>query len=106
VNKGEAAVIPFGELRKWCRVRKLTAEHCQKRKERTWGKSGSKRKLAATCRMVSHCAKMEWRKRKLARRIGTQENCGLRKEFSPAGIRMTHSGKNTDSRDKSKTIVN
>jgi hypothetical protein len=36
---------------------------------------------------------LAWRKRKLLRWIGTQENCGPRKEFSPTGIRMTHRAK-------------
>jgi hypothetical protein len=31
-----------------------------------------------------------WRKRNVFRKIGTQENCGPRKEFAAAGIRMIH----------------
>jgi hypothetical protein len=86
-------VIPVRELRKWLRVQNLAAERHQKMKERTQGKSGYRRYSAAACRKVSHCAKMAWQKRKLVRRIGTQENCGPRKEFSNTGIRMTHHAK-------------
>jgi hypothetical protein len=48
---------------------------------------------------VSRHAKLAWRKRKLVRRIGTQENCGQRKEFSPDRIRMTHSAKVTQGKN-------
>jgi hypothetical protein len=79
IPKGEAAVMPVGEPRKRCRVRNLAAERRQKRKERTRGKSGFRKKLAAVCRKVCRHAKVAWRKRKLVRRFGTQENCGPRK---------------------------
>jgi hypothetical protein len=36
-------------------------------------------------------ATVAWRKRNLFRKIGTQENYRLRKEFAAAGIRMIHS---------------
>jgi hypothetical protein len=93
IPKGEAAVMTVRELRKRCRVCNLAMECCQKRKERTQGNRGSRRKLAAACRKVSHHAKVAWRKRKLVRRIGTQENCGPRNEFSPTRIRITHHAK-------------
>jgi hypothetical protein len=95
IPKGEAAVMLVRELRKRLRVWNLAAERHHKRKERTRGKSGSRRKSAAACRKVSRCAKVAWQKRKLVRRIGTQENCGPRKELSPAGIRVTHIAKVT-----------
>jgi hypothetical protein len=44
IHKGEAAVMPVREPRK----------RRQKKKERTQGNSGSRRKSAATCRKVSH----------------------------------------------------
>jgi hypothetical protein len=97
--KGEAAVMPVGEPRKRRKVRNLAAERNQKIKERTRGKSKSRRKSAAACTEVSRRAKVAWRKRKLVRRIGTQENCGPRKEFSPTGIRMTHNAKVTWSKE-------
>jgi hypothetical protein len=84
IPKGEAAVMPVGEPRKRCRVCNLAMERCQKRKERTWGNSGSRKKLAATCRKVSCRAKEAWRKRKLVRKIRIQENCELWKELAVA----------------------
>jgi hypothetical protein len=79
--KGEAAVMPVGEPRTQCRVRNLAVERRQKRKERIRGNRGSRRKSAAACRKVSRRAKVAWRKIKLVRRSGTQENCGPLKEF-------------------------
>jgi hypothetical protein len=87
IPKGEAAVMPVGEPRKRCRVRSLAAERGQKRKERTRGNRGSRRKSAAACRKVSHCARVAWHRKSVVRNIGTQENCGPRKEFAAAGIR-------------------
>jgi hypothetical protein len=60
IPKGEAAVMSVGEQRKRRRVRNLAAERHQKVKERTRGKSGSRRKSAATCRKVSRRAKVAW----------------------------------------------
>jgi hypothetical protein len=57
IPKGEAVVMPAGGSRKRRRVCNLAAERRQKRKERTWGKSGFRRKSAAACRKVSHLAK-------------------------------------------------
>jgi hypothetical protein len=37
---------------------------------------------------MTHRATVTWRKRNAFRKIGTQENCGPRKEFATAGIRM------------------
>jgi hypothetical protein len=76
VPNEEAAVMLVRKLRKWHRVQNVAVERHQKRKERTWGKIGSRRKSAATCRKVSRHAKVARQKRKLVRRIGTQENCG------------------------------
>jgi hypothetical protein len=76
IPKEEAAVMPVREPRKRRRVRNLSAERRQKMKERTRGKSGPRKKSAAACRKVSRHAKVTWQKRKLVRRIGTQENCG------------------------------
>jgi uncharacterized protein YlxW (UPF0749 family) len=60
IPKGEAAVMPVGEPRKQHRVWNLATDHRQKQKERTKGYSGSRRKLAATCRKVSNRAKVAW----------------------------------------------
>jgi hypothetical protein len=53
ITKGEAAVMPVGEPRKRRRVCNLAAERRQKRKERTRGYRGSRRKSAAACKRVS-----------------------------------------------------
>jgi hypothetical protein len=89
IPKGEAAVMPVGEPRKRRRVWSLATECHQKRKERTRGNRGSRRKLAAACRKVSRCSRMAWHRKSIVRKIGTQENCGPRKEFAAAGIRVT-----------------
>jgi hypothetical protein len=41
-------------------------------------------------RNMSCRARVGWLKRKLFRKIGTQEYCGPRKELAAAGIKMTH----------------
>jgi paraquat-inducible protein B len=46
IPKGDPAVMPVGGPRKRRRVRNLAAERRQKRKERTWGNSGSWRKVS------------------------------------------------------------
>jgi hypothetical protein len=99
IPKGKAAVMPAGELRKRHRVWNLAVERRQKQKERTRGKSGSRRKSASACTKVSRHTKVGWQKRKFVRRIGTQENCGPQKEFSPARIRVTHSAKVTQGKE-------
>jgi hypothetical protein len=93
IPKGEATVMPVGEPRKQRRVRSLATEHRQKRKERTWGNRGSRRKSAATCRKVSRCARVAWHRKSIIRKIGTQENCGPCKEFAAARIRATRCAK-------------
>jgi hypothetical protein len=69
IPKGEAAVMQVGEPRKRRRVWSLAAERRQKRKERTRGNRGSRRKSAAACRKVSRCATVAWGKRNLLRKI-------------------------------------
>jgi hypothetical protein len=56
IPKEDNAVMPGGEPKKWRRVCNLAVEHRQKMKERTQGKSGYRRKSAATCRKVFCCA--------------------------------------------------
>jgi hypothetical protein len=68
IPKGEATVMPVGEPRKWRSVRNLAVERHKKRKERTRGKSGSRRKSAAAGRKVSRRAKVAWHKRNIARK--------------------------------------
>jgi hypothetical protein len=93
IPKGEAAVMPVREQKKQRRVRSLATERRQKWKERTRGNRGSRRKSVGACRKVSRRARMAWHRKSVVRKIGTQENCGLRKEFTATGIRATHCAK-------------
>jgi hypothetical protein len=85
----EAAVMPVGEPRKRHRVCNLAAERRQKRTERARGNCESRRKLAATWRKVSHCAKVAWWKRNLFKNVQMQRNCGPRKRLTITGRKMT-----------------
>jgi hypothetical protein len=90
ILKGEAAVMSVGEPRKRRRVCYLAAQRRQKRKERTRGNRGSRRKLAATCRKVSRLAKVAWRKRNLFRNVQTQKkNCRPRRRLAITGRKPT-----------------
>jgi hypothetical protein len=62
IPKGEVAVMSVGEPRKWHRVCSLAGECRQKRKKMTQGNRGSRRKSAAACSKVSHCARVAWHK--------------------------------------------
>jgi hypothetical protein len=64
-------------------------------KKLTRGDCGSLRNLTAACRKVSRHAAVARCKRNVFWKFRTQENCGPRKKFSPARIRMTHSAKVT-----------
>jgi hypothetical protein len=75
IPKEEATMMPVGEPRKRRRVCNLAAERRQKRKERTRGKTGSRRKSAASCRKVSRRVKVAWRERNLFRNVRTLEKC-------------------------------
>jgi hypothetical protein len=50
--------------------------------------------LAAAHRKVFSCATVAWRKRIFLRRIGSQQNCGLCKELTAAGMRKDPECKN------------
>jgi hypothetical protein len=93
IAKVDAAVMLVGEPRKRRRICNLAAERRQKRKERSRGNRGYRRKSAAACRKVSRGAKVIWPKGKLIRRIGTQENCEPRKELAVARREMTRRAK-------------
>jgi hypothetical protein len=69
IPKGEAAVMSVGGPRKRHSIQNLAAERREKRKERTRGNSGSRRKSAADCKKVFRRAKVAWQKRNLFRRI-------------------------------------
>jgi hypothetical protein len=92
IPKEDAALMRVGEPRKRLRVYNLAAERRQKAKERTRRNRGTRRNPAAAYRKVSRRAKIAWRKRKLVRRMGAQENYGPRKEFSPTGTSLEISG--------------
>jgi hypothetical protein len=89
IPKGETAVMLVGGLWKRRRVQNLAAGPSQKKKERTTGNSGPKRKSAAACKRVSPRAKVAWRKRNLFRRTGTKENCGSQKRVTVTDRKLT-----------------
>jgi hypothetical protein len=101
IPKEDAVVMPVGGPRKWNRVCNLAADSRQKIKKRTQGYCGSRRKSAASCRKVSRCAKMAWRKRNVFRKIETLEKCGRHKEFAAAGMRTTRYAKVARREDRS-----
>jgi hypothetical protein len=84
IPKGEATVMPVGEPRERRRVCNLAAERRLKRKERTRGYSGSRRKSAAACRKMTRRAKVAWRKRNIIRKIRIQASRESRKELAVA----------------------
>jgi hypothetical protein len=45
--------------------------------------------LAAACRKVSRCAAVAWRKLNLFRKILTHGHCGLRREVTATGMKIT-----------------
>jgi hypothetical protein len=101
VPKEDATVAkPVNERRKRHRGQKLTAGQCGEPKDLTQRNCGSRRKLAAACRKKVSChATVAWQKRKLFRKIGTQENFGPRKELTAAGMRKCLEG-NDDIRNR------
>jgi hypothetical protein len=84
-----AAVIAVGGLRKRCRDRNLAAGCHQKPKKSMQASCESKRRSAATCRKVSHHARVAWRKRPIFRRSVIQGNCGPWSKLTAAWIMMT-----------------
>jgi hypothetical protein len=89
IPKEDATVLPVGEPKRRHRVCNLAMERCQKRKERTWGYCGSRRKSEAACKRVSCCAKMAWPKRNLFRNVQTQRKYGQWKKLG-TGERLNH----------------
>jgi hypothetical protein len=80
----DAVVMAVGGPRKRLRVRNLAAERRQKRKERSRGNSGSRRKSAAACSKVPRHAKVAWRKRNLFTKIRIQASGESRKGLTVA----------------------
>jgi hypothetical protein len=83
IPKGEAAVMPVGEPRKRRRVRNLAAEGRRKRKERTRGYRGSRKKSAAACRKVSCRAKGHGEKETSSGKIGPWKSEDGRRSSPP-----------------------
>jgi hypothetical protein len=80
IPKEEATVMPVGEP---------AAERRQKRKERTRGNRGYRKKSTAACRKVSRRAKVAWRKRNFVRKIRIQENWEPWKRLTATGRKTT-----------------
>jgi hypothetical protein len=93
IPKEEAAVIPVGGLRKRRREQNLAAGRRQKPKGRTHASCESRRRPTIAGKKMTRRAIVVWHRKIAVRKIGTQENCGPRKEFAAAGIRTTHCAK-------------
>jgi hypothetical protein len=93
------AIMPVVEPRQRHGVRYLAAESHRKRKDRTRGNHGSRRKSAVARMKVSRHATMAWRNMKLFRKSGTQDNCGPPKHFAAAGMRKGLGCKNGTSNE-------
>jgi hypothetical protein len=85
----DAVRMPVGEPRKRRRDRNLDARRRRKQQERTQNKDGCRKNLVATCRGTTRGATVAWRKINVFRKILTHGNCGLRKEVTAAGMRIT-----------------
>jgi hypothetical protein len=72
------------------RGRKRATGQCREPKEVIRGDHGSRRKLAAACRMVSRHATVAWPEIKVFRKILTHGNCGPRKEVTAVRMKVTH----------------
>jgi hypothetical protein len=88
-----AAIMPVKGLKKWRRGRKLIAERHGEPKKLNRGSCGSRKKLAAACRKVSHPAAVVWQKRNLIRQIWTEVNCGPRSTLATDGKMTSHHAK-------------
>jgi hypothetical protein len=89
VPREDAAVMPVRGLRKQRRGRKQAAGRRKEPKELNRGICGSREKLAAACKKVSRRATVAWRRRNILRKSWTRRSCGLRKEVTAAGMRIT-----------------
>jgi hypothetical protein len=89
VPKEDAVGKPVKGRKMWHRGQKQAAERCGEPKELTRGDCGSQRKLAATCRKVSHHARVAWHKRNVFRKIRTWGNWGSQSKFATGRMRMT-----------------
>jgi hypothetical protein len=88
IPKEDAAVMPFGGLRKRRRDRNLAAGRRRKPKRRIQAACDSRRRLIVAVKITSR-ATAAWHKRNVVRRIRTQENYGPRKTLTVTGRRTT-----------------
>jgi hypothetical protein len=72
VPKEDAVVKPVVGLRKRHRDWNLAAERRQKQKKRTQGYCGSRKRMTAGGRRMTHCARVAWRKRGVVRKDCTR----------------------------------
>jgi hypothetical protein len=88
----DAVVMPVGELRKrrWDQRHLATQRRQKKEEEWTQSKNGCQKDLVAACRGMTRHATVAWCKRNILRKSWTQRNCGLRREVTAAGMRITH----------------
>jgi hypothetical protein len=92
IPKEDAAVMLVGEQRKQRRVCNLAMKYRQKMRERIRGYNGSRRK-SATCKKVSHHAKVARQKRNLIRKVRIQASHDSQKELAVARREMMHRAK-------------
>jgi hypothetical protein len=91
VPREDAEEMPVGEPRKRRQDgRNLAAERRQKKEQkRTQRKDGCRNNLAAARRGTTRRATVARRRRNILRKILTHGFCGLRKEVTAAGMRIT-----------------
>jgi hypothetical protein len=89
VPKEEAAVKSSGTMKKRHKGRHLAAGRRGEQKKLIRGDCGSRRKLAAPCRKVSHRAAVTRRKKYVFRKIRTQGKYGTQTELAAACRKMT-----------------
>jgi hypothetical protein len=92
VPREDAAVMPVRRLRKQRRGRKQAAGRREEPKKLNRGICGSRERLASACRKVSLRTTVAWRKRNILKKSWTRRSCGLWKEVTAAGMRITRCG--------------
>jgi hypothetical protein len=89
IPKEDAAVMPVGGPRKQRRGRKQAAGQHEEPRELNRGICESRKKLAPACRKVSRRATVTCDRVNVFRKILTDGNCGLQKEVTAAGMKIT-----------------
>jgi hypothetical protein len=93
VPKKEAAVTPVRGLMKRHWDRNLAVWRRQKPKAKIQVSCESRKRLTVAGIKLTRQAGVAWRRESVVRKIRTHENCGLHKEWTANGIRMTHHAK-------------